>query len=141
MRWGPESANEPCGRGFKETPQEPSIFAPDEILANDNPAVWNHFEAEGRLCDDFENLDLHISCPIPDDAAVAAKSLRYIHDVSRQAIEEPPMTLASALDEFYVGEPIQWSVRATSANSKIRVALLAGNRMGSSSRVTSTARQ
>ena len=24
----------------------------------DDPAVWSHFEAQGRLCSDFENLDI-----------------------------------------------------------------------------------
>ena len=95
----------------------------------DDPAVWNHFEAQGRLRSDFENLDIHISCPVPDDPEAARKSLFYIDDVSLQGIEEPPLTIATPLDEYYVGETIPWTVSAASASGEIKVALLTGDRL------------
>ena len=60
----------------------------------EDPAVWNHFEAEGRLRNDLESLDIHISCPVPDDPEVAGKSIFYIDDVSLQALEEPPLVVS-----------------------------------------------
>ncbi len=92
----------------------------------DDPAVWNRFEAEGRLRSDFESLDIHISCPVPDDPETARKSLFYIDDVSLQGIDEPPLAIATPLDEYYVGETIPWIVSAASANGQIKVTLSAG---------------
>jgi hypothetical protein len=91
----------------------------------EDPAVWNHFEAEGRLRNDFENLDIHISCPVPDDPEVAGKSIFYIDDVSLQALEEPPLVVSSPLDEYYVGESIPWTTTATAVKSQMKVALWA----------------
>jgi len=95
----------------------------------DDPAVWNHFEAQGLLRGDFENLDIHISCPVPDDPEAAGKSLFYIDDVSLQGIEEPPLTISTPLDEYYEGETIPWTVGATGASGEIRVSLLTGDRI------------
>ncbi len=95
----------------------------------DDPAVWNHFEAQGRLRSDFEGLDIHIPCPMPDDPAAARQSLFYIDDVSLQGIEEPPLTITTPLDEYYVGESIPWTVSAVSARGAINVSLLAGDRI------------
>ena len=91
-------------------------------------AVWNHFEAEDRLRDDFESLDIHISCPVPDDAEVAGRSVFYIDDVSLQAIDEPPLVVSSPLDEYYVGETIPWTASANAVKGQIKVALLANGR-------------
>ncbi|MGE5293834.1 MAG: hypothetical protein ACM3VT_03310 [Solirubrobacterales bacterium] len=92
----------------------------------DDPAVWNHFEAEGRLRSDFEGLDIHIPCPAPDDPEAAKKSLFYIDDVSLQGIEEPALTISTPLDEYYVGETIPWMVSDASASGEISVSLSAG---------------
>jgi len=92
----------------------------------DDPGVWNHFVAEGRLRDDFENLDIHISCPIPDDPAVAAECVFYLDDVSLQAIEELPLVISTPLDEYYLGEAVPWTIRTTAAAVRVRIALLAG---------------
>ncbi len=94
----------------------------------DDPAVWNHFEAEGRLRADFDSLDIHISCPVPDDPEVAAKSVFYIDDVSLQAIEEPPLILTTSLDEYYCGESIDWTVTASSPPGPLQVSLFSGKR-------------
>ncbi|MBP7937467.1 MAG: hypothetical protein KA354_22720 [Phycisphaerae bacterium] len=94
----------------------------------EDPAVWNHFVAEDRLRADFDSLDIHIACPVPDDAEAARKSLFYIDDVSLQAIEEPPLAVSSPLDEYYLGELTPWSVHATSDGGKLRVELWAGER-------------
>jgi hypothetical protein len=71
----------------------------------DDPAVWNHFKAEGRLRNDFENLDIHISCPVPDSENVTAKSCFYIGDVPNQASEiaQPEFVLAP--------DPFNWPAR------------------------------
>jgi len=95
----------------------------------DDPAVWNHFEAQGRLRANFEHLDIHISCPVPDDPEVAAKSIFYIDDVSLQAIEEAPMIVSTALDEYYVGESIQWALTVASSSSQANVQLLSSGRL------------
>jgi hypothetical protein len=91
----------------------------------EDPAVWNHFEAEGRLRSDFENLDIHISCPVPDDPEVAGKSIFYIDDVALQALEEPPLAVSSPLDEYYVGERIPWTMTTTAVKGQMKVALWA----------------
>jgi hypothetical protein len=89
--------------------------------------VWNSFLAEGRLRGDYEGLDIHISCPVPADPEQAKKVVFYIDDITLAPIEEPPMAITTALDEYYAGEPIRWSVRADSATDPVRVALLAGS--------------
>src|SRR4030095_10977339 len=75
----------------------------------EDPAVWNHFVTEGRLRDDFESLDIHISCPIPNDTERAGKTLFYIDDVSLQVIEDSPLSVTATLDEYYIGETIRWN--------------------------------
>jgi hypothetical protein len=95
----------------------------------EDPTVWNRFEAEDRLGSDFEGLDIHISCPIPSDPALAAKALFYLDDVHLQAIEEPPLTISTPLDEYYVGEAIPWSAIALQPNGQVTVALLSGGRV------------
>jgi hypothetical protein len=44
-------------------------------------------------------------------------------------IEEPPLSVATPLDEYYIGETIPWSVTATSSTGQITVVLLAGDRV------------
>lgn len=95
----------------------------------DDPAMWNRFQAEGRLRNDFENLDIHISCPVPDDDALAAQSVFYIDDVSLHAIEEPPLVVSTALDEYYIGEPVSWTIRTAPTAGQVRITLLAGDKV------------
>jgi len=95
----------------------------------EDPTVWNHFVADGRLRSDFEGLDIHISCPIPGDPQLAAKALFYIDDVSLQAIGEPPLSISTPLDEYYVGEDVPWSVSALLPSDQIRAALWLGDRL------------
>ncbi len=95
----------------------------------DDPSVWNLFEAEGRLRSDFENLDIHIACTVPDDPGVAAKSVFYIDDVFLQAIEEPLLSVSSPLDEYYQGEPISWSVASTSPERRVNVQLVSSGQL------------
>ena len=95
----------------------------------DDPSVWNHFEAQGRLRGDFENLDIHIPCPVPDDPEAAKKALFYIDDVSLQGIEEPPLTISTPLDEYYAGESISWTASATSVSGEINISLSAGDKV------------
>ena len=94
-----------------------------------DPAVWNHFEAEGRLRNDYEGLDIHISCRVPEDAELARKSFFIIDDVSLEVIEEPPLAISTPLDEYYSGETIPWTVNSTSSSGQIKIALLAGERL------------
>ena len=95
----------------------------------EDPTVWNHFVTEGRLRDDFEGLDIHISCPIPRDPEQAAKTLFYIDDLSLQAVDEPPLVMATPLDEYYVGEAIPWEVNALHGDGAGQVTLRLGNRV------------
>ncbi len=53
----------------------------------------------------------------------------YIDDVSLVAIEEPPLSVATPLDEYYVGEQIPWSISAPSMQGQLRIVLSAGNRL------------
>jgi hypothetical protein len=93
----------------------------------EDPAVWNHFETEGRLSGDLESMDIHTWCAIPE-AELAKKCFFYVDDVSLEVIEEPAVTISTPLDEYYVGETIPWSVRANSSSGQIKIALLAGER-------------
>lgn len=94
----------------------------------DDPAVWNHFVTEGRLSNDLESMDIHTWCSIPE-AELARNCFFYIDDVSLEVIEEPPLSVKTPLDEYYVGETIPWIVSITSASDEIKVALLAGDRL------------
>ena len=94
----------------------------------EDPAVWNHFETEGRLSNDLESMDIHTWCTIPE-AELAKKCFFYMDDVSLQVIEEPPLVISTPLDEYYVGESIPWTVNSTSSSGQIKIALLAGERV------------
>ena len=94
----------------------------------EDPAVWNHFETEGRLSSDLESMDIHTWCTVPE-AELAKKCFFYIDDVSLEVIEEPPLAISTPLDEYYVGEPIPWTASTTSASGPIKIALLAGERI------------
>jgi hypothetical protein len=88
----------------------------------EDPAVWNHFETEGRLSENLESMDIHTWVAVPE-AELAQKSFFYMDDVTLQVVEEPPVSLSTALDEYYVGEAVPWSVRTISGKGTIRVAL------------------
>jgi len=84
--------------------------------------VWNHFETEGRLSESLESLDIHTWIAVPE-AELAREAFFFMDDVSLQAIEEPPLSIATSLDEYYVGEPIPWNVQAGTAGGQVRVEL------------------
>ena len=94
----------------------------------DDPAVWNHFQTEGRLSNDLESMDIHTWCTIPE-AELAKKCFFYIDDVSLEVIEEPPLVISTPLDEYYSGESIPWTVNSTSPSGEIKITLLAGERV------------
>ncbi len=94
----------------------------------DDPSVWNHFETEGRLNDDLVSMDIHTWCSIPD-AELAKDSFFYMDDFSLQVMEEQPLSIATPLDEYYVGEAIPWAVGTTSTSGDIRISLLTGERL------------
>jgi len=73
-------------------------------------------------------MDIHTWCTIPE-AELARKAFFYIDDVSLEVIEEPPLSAATPLDEYYVGETIPWSVTSATSSGQIKVALLAGERV------------
>jgi hypothetical protein len=93
-----------------------------------DPAVWNHFETEGRLSNDLESMDIHTWCTIPE-SELAKKCFFYIDDVSLEVIEEPALAISTPLDEYCCGESIPWTVNSTSSSGQIKVALLAGERL------------
>lgn len=93
----------------------------------DDPSVWNHFETEGRLSDDLVSMDIHTWCSIPD-AELAKECSFYMDDFSLQIVEEPLLSIATPLDEYYVGEPIPWTVGAKPTSGDIKISLLTGNR-------------
>jgi len=94
----------------------------------EDPAVWNHFETEGRLSNDLESMDIHTWCSIPE-AELAKNCFFYIDDVSLEVVEEAPLSVTTPLDEYYVSEIIPWTVSAASASGEIRIALLTGDRL------------
>ena len=93
-----------------------------------DPSVWNHFETEGRLSPDLQSMDIHTWCAIPEPE-LARKSFYYMDDFSLQVVEEPPLTIATPLDEYYVGEAIPWTASATSTNNPLKVVLVANDRI------------
>jgi len=93
-----------------------------------DPASWNHFETEGRLDPGLESMDIHTWCAVPE-AALARKSFFYIDDISLQVIEEPPLSLSTPLDEYYVGEQVHWNLSAASGTGPVKVQLLLGARV------------
>jgi len=93
-----------------------------------DPAVWNHFETEGRLSNDLQSMDIHTWVTIPE-AELAKKCFFYIDDVSLEVIEGPPLSISTPLDEYYVGESIAWTVNSISSNGRLKIALLAGERL------------
>jgi hypothetical protein len=94
----------------------------------DDPSVWNHFESEGHLSNDLESMDIHTWCAIPE-AKLAEESFFYMDDFSLEVIEEPPLSIATPLDEYYVGEIIPWTVGTTSTSGDTRISLLTGGRL------------
>jgi hypothetical protein len=74
----------------------------------------------------LKSIDIHSWCAIPE-AEVAKRCFFHIDDISLEVIEEPPLSVATPLDECYLGEPNPWSIFTTSANSQIQVVLLVDN--------------
>lgn len=95
----------------------------------EDPAVWNRFEVDGLIVPETESIDIHIPCKIPDDPAVRDAGLFYIDDVSIRPIETVPITIASPLDEVYVGEPVPWQASTAEAVERLTVALLLGDEL------------
>ena len=94
----------------------------------EDPAVWNHFETEGRLSNDLESMDIHTWCAIPE-AELAKGCFFYMDDFSLEVIEEPLLSVTTPLDEYYVGETIPWTVSAASASGDIKIAMVIGDRL------------
>jgi len=95
-----------------------------------DPAVWNLFQAEGRVRSDIEGLDIHIHCRIPEaDPELLQKSFFFLDDVFLQAVEEPLLTLTTPLDEYYVGETIPWTCTTASVTNNIKLKLMSGERV------------
>ncbi|HRZ37701.1 MAG TPA: hypothetical protein P5534_15235, partial [Candidatus Paceibacterota bacterium] len=87
-----------------------------------DPAVWNHFETEGRLSESLESMDIHTWIAVPE-AELARTAFFFMDDISLQAIEEPPLSLNTPLDEYYVVESIPWSIQAGTAGGQVQVEL------------------
>src|ERR1035437_5135896 len=54
-----DSANESCRRGFREIPQKPSVFAPDEILASDR--AGGLYRTDGTFIRKLEDGPVQVS--------------------------------------------------------------------------------
>jgi hypothetical protein len=93
-----------------------------------DPASWNHFETEGRLNPGLESMDIHTWIAVPE-AELARKSFFYIDDISLQVIEEPPLSISTPLDEYYIGEKVHWELSAAAGIDAVKVQLLMGNRV------------
>ncbi|MBN1669900.1 MAG: hypothetical protein JXR37_02630 [Kiritimatiellae bacterium] len=90
--------------------------------------VWNHFEAEGRVKEKTERLDIHLWGKVPKQPALAREARYYIDDLHLQVFDEPPLRITTELDEYYIGEPIDWTVTSTAKEGAARIALLSGTR-------------
>jgi hypothetical protein len=91
-------------------------------------AVWNHFEAEGRLNEGLESMDIHTWVAIPE-AELARECFFYMDDVSLQVVEETPVMVATLLEEYYAGEAIPWTVNVTGGGGEVKVTLRIGDRL------------
>jgi hypothetical protein len=67
-------------------------------------------------------MDIHTWIAVPE-AELARTAFFFIDDISLQAIEEPPLSLNTPLDEYYVGESIAWSIQAGNAGGQVQVEL------------------
>lgn len=93
----------------------------------DDPAVWNHFETEGRLSRDLESMDIHTWVAVPE-AELARQSGFYLDDFSFQVVEEPPVSISTELNEYHLGEPLPWSVKTAALDGQLRVTLSLNDR-------------
>ena len=67
-------------------------------------------------------MDIHTWCTVPE-AERARKCYFFMDDFSLQVIDDPPLTISTPLDEYYVGEAIPWTVHRTDASGQIRIVL------------------
>lgn len=72
-------------------------------------------------------MDIHTWCAIPEPE-LARQSFFYMDDVSLQVIEEPPLAIATPLDEYFVGELVPWTVQASATNGILTVTLWCAGR-------------
>ena len=93
-----------------------------------DPAAWNHFETEGRLSRGLESMDIHTWCAVPE-AALARNCIFYIDDISLEVIEEPPLSISTALDEYYIGEKVPWKLNALAGTGPVKVQLVMEQRV------------
>jgi hypothetical protein len=94
----------------------------------EDPAAWNHFETEGRLGETLESMDIHTWVAVPE-AELAHKSWFYMDDFALQVVDDPPLSVSTPLDEYYVGEAIPWTVRGSAASNAVKVALMNDGRL------------
>ncbi|HOC01005.1 MAG TPA: hypothetical protein PKM43_19920 [Verrucomicrobiota bacterium] len=67
-------------------------------------------------------MHIHTWIAVPE-AELARTAFFFMDDISLQAIEEPPLSLNTPLDEYYVEEPIPWSIQAGTAGGQVQVEL------------------
>jgi hypothetical protein len=95
-----------------------------------DPATWNHFETEGRLSPNLQSMDIHTWCSVPE-AELARTCFFFIDDISLQRIEEPPLSISTPLDEYYIGEKVRWKLSAAPGSDPVKIQFLMGNRVTS----------
>ncbi len=93
----------------------------------EDPAAWNHFETEGRLSETLESMDIHTWVAVPE-AELARKSSFYMDDFTLQVVEDPPLSVTTALDEYFLGEAVPWIVQGNQETEPVTVALRKSNR-------------
>ena len=70
----------------------------------------------------LESMDIHTWIAVPE-AELARTAFFFIDDISLQAIDEPPLSITTPLDEYYVGESIPWSIQAGTTGGQVQVEL------------------
>jgi hypothetical protein len=116
------------GLGLRQTLKEGSGDAFFYRGGVTDPAAWNHFETEGRLSNRLESMDIHTWCTVPE-AELAKASFFFIDDISLQMIEEPPLSISTPLEEYYVGEEVRWKLTAVPGTAAVNIQFLMSNRV------------
>lgn len=113
-------------RTFMEDKKYLYFRTPPEIS---DLVTWNIQETEARIPRDVKSMDLHIFAVVPTDPLVRAKSVAYIDDIFLQVFQDPPLSIAPDLEEYFTGGDIRWTVHLETPAEALSVRLCKGGKV------------
>jgi Glycoside hydrolase 123 N-terminal domain/Beta-agarase/YXIM esterase-like, galactose-binding domain-like len=98
----------------------------DSLLSKDkyqDTVVWNTFSIEKEIDKDARKVDIHIFTEVPQEKKIREKTKIYFDDFSIQLYPESKVKIFSKLDDYYIGELLDWKIEENIDSTKLVVSL------------------